>query len=196
MARTKQCKHCKSEFHSSLACFNAPRKPIKRSVTASNNKKAKSSTKTKAKPKTRSKSDRAKAKEKAWKAFSDYIRMRDCLATTGTTTHCICVTCSVRGDYSWKEYKQIQAGHAVGGRGNAVLFNEKIVNGQCGYCNRKPPMGLGGDYGNYAIWLAERYGLEEAKSLQMLRHNTSVVYKIHNFIEVEKEYKEKLLTLC
>lgn len=134
---------------------------------------------------------RAIAKDKAWKAFSYYIRIRDSLATTGTTEYCICVTCNERGDPSYKEFAHIQAGHAVGGRGNAVLFHEEIVNGQCDYCNTKPPFGLGGDYGNYAIFLVKKHGLEYAQQLQRLRHDTKV-YKIHDFIELEQLYKEKV----
>lgn len=184
MAKIKNCKHCGSETHLSLSCFNAPRKHLKRVAIKSTTNRKKSA-----------KTPRQSAKDKAWKAFSDYIRLRDSLATTGTPDACICVTCSVRGDNSWKPYKSIQAGHAVGGRGNAVLFHEELVNGQCGYCNRKPPMGLGGDYGNYAIFLVEKYGIDHARELQRLRHNTEVKYKVHDFIEVEQKYKHKRLAL-
>ena len=45
MAKIKQCKHCGSETHTSLSCFNAPKKPIKRSVARPSVKKVKTPTK-------------------------------------------------------------------------------------------------------------------------------------------------------
>lgn len=139
-------------------------------------------------------SDRAKAKDNAWTAFSMYIRIRDSLATTGTTDYCVCITCNERGDSEPKEFKHIQAGHAVGGRGNAVLFHEEITNGQCDYCNGQGKFGLSGDYGNYALALIKRYGLEHTQALQRLK-GTTKIYKTHDFIEIEQRYKEKTRAL-
>lgn len=182
----KTCPKCGELGHSRYYCKNVPRPPI---AKVSAKKLAKEATEPKRKKK-KPKTPRQKAKDAAWDAFSMYIRMRDSLLTTGTVGHCICVTCRERGDESWKHHSHIQAGHAVGGRGNAVLFHEEIVNGQCDYCNAKPPYGLGGDYGNYAIFLAKKYGLEHAEKLQRLK-GTDKVYKIHDLIEIEQEYKEK-----
>lgn len=187
MAKVPKCKKCQREGHYQSFCTYTPKKPITRSIAAFKSKKSKTSTR----PKKKSRTPRQTAKDKAWKAFSDYIRLRDCLATTGTPDNCVCVTCNVRGDDSWKPYAKIQAGHAVGGRGNAVLFHEEIVNGQCSYCNTKPPMGLGGDYGNYMTFLVEKYGLDHAKELQKLRYNSEIKYKINDFLEIEQRYKEK-----
>lgn len=175
----KTCKFCGELGHSISYCKKRPRKPIAR---------------VSAKKKKKEKTPRQRAKDKAWDAFSYYIRVRDSLATTGTTEFCICVTCNERGDSSWKEFRHIQAGHAVGGRGNAVLFHEEIVNGQCDYCNTKPPYGLGGDYGNYALFLVKKYGLEYAEALQRLK-GTDKPYKIHDFIRIEEEYKVKAADL-
>lgn len=44
--------------------------------------------------------------------------------------YCECYTCGVM-----MEYKQAQAGHAIGGRHNAVLFDEEIIRLQCMACN-------------------------------------------------------------
>lgn len=194
---SKPCKYCSSTEHTPFYCYKKPRTPIKASSKPAGGvvKRKTNNLPSKAKkPKTKP-VKRSKAKERAWKAFSDYIRLRDCVKTTGTREYGICITCSERGDQSWKPYKELQAGHAVGGRGNAVLFHEQLVNGQCGYCNRKPPMGLGGDYGNYAIALIKRFGLEQVEQWQKLRHDTSVKYSIADLLEVEKEYKEKGLLL-
>ena len=194
---SKPCKYCSSTEHTPFYCYKKPRTPIKtHSKPASGVVKQKTGNLTsKAKKLSKKPVKRSKAKERAWKAFSDYIRLRDCIKTTGTREYGICITCAERGDSSWKPYKELQAGHAVGGRGNAVLFHEQLVNGQCGYCNRKPPMGLGGDYGNYTIALIKQYGLEQVQEWQKLRHDTSVKYSIADLLEVEKEYKRKVLQL-
>ena len=123
----KICEICHTLGHSKFYCKNKPFKPISKvSVKKSNS--LEFDVIKKPKP---NKPSRSKAKKDAWTAFATYIRLRDCLKTTGTTTSCVCVTCAQRGDVAPKECKHIQAGHAVGGRGNAVLFNEEITNGQC-----------------------------------------------------------------
>jgi len=183
--KSNPCKLCSSTYHTAAFCPTKPRKEIPRTAIKQT---------VKAPVKKAKKLTRSQAKKNAWKAFSDYIRLRDCLATTGTPDYCICITCNERGDSNWKPYKTIQAGHAVGGRGNAILFHEEVVNGQCAYCNQKPPMGLGGDYGNYAIALIKRYGLEHTQELQRLK-GTEKQYKLHDFIEVERVYKQKRLDI-
>lgn len=132
-----------------------------------------------------------KQKDKAWSAFSTYIRHRDCLATTGTFERGTCVTCVVRGDYTEYPYSRIQAGHAVGGRGNAVLFHEEIVWGQHDHCNSQSHGGLSGDYGNYMTFLVRKYGLEHAESLQRLK-NAYKDYTYEDLVLIEQEYKDKL----
>ena len=179
----KICKICGTLGHSQFYCKKKPIKPIKRSPIK----------KTVAK-KRKQKSPRSKAKDDAWNSFSRYIRTRDSIKTTGTTTHCICVTCRERGDSEPKEYRHIQAGHAVGGRGNAVLFHEEIVNGQCDYCNSQGAFGLKGDYGNYAIYLVREYGIEHAQELQRLK-GTYKKYTIQDLrdIKILYDYKYKEL---
>lgn len=133
-----------------------------------------------------------KQKERAWKAFSYFIRIRDSLATTGTTEFCVCITCNVRGDSTPKPFSRIQAGHGVGGRRNAVLFHEQIVNGQCDHCNSKVSRGgLGGDYGNYAIALIKMYGLEHTEALQRLK-TAHKDYSYQDLVDIEKEYINKV----
>lgn len=190
MAQTnKICKHCGERGHSIFYCKKRPRKPIMQTS-------AKCKSISTSSPKKQGvKSLRSAAKEKAWNTFSYYIRIRDSLATTGTIAYCICVTCAVRGDHSWKEFSRIQAGHGVGGRGNAVLFHEEIVNGQCEYCNTKAPAGLSGDYENYAKFFAVKYGKEHAEELKKLRFDSTVVYKLHDFVRIEFYYKNKVKEL-
>jgi len=136
------------------------------------------------------KTPRASAKTKAWDAFSLYIRTRDCIRFTGDPEQGMCVTCKNPFPRT-----KLQAGHFVAGRGNAVLFNEQIVYSQCGYCNQKPPMGLGGNYAAYTLFMFdEGYSREEIEGFLALK-GTTKQYKLHDFIEIEKEYKQKLLDL-
>jgi hypothetical protein len=44
--------------------------------------------------------------------------------------YCTCVTCGVR-----KPWKEMQAGHFIDGRNNAILFDELGVYPQCYACN-------------------------------------------------------------
>lgn len=170
----KICSICGEKGHSKFYC---KKKPIKRMAVR------------KKIVKKVSKTDRAKAKEKAWKAFSAYIRTRDCINYTGSTEEGICVTCRAELPYS-----KLQAGHFVGGRGNAVLFDERIVYAQCGYCNQKPPMGLGGNYAAYTLFMIDEYGREKVEEFLKLRHQTKV-YKLKDFIEIGQKYKDKTAEL-
>jgi hypothetical protein len=79
-------------------------------------------------------------KKKAWKTVSEYVRKRE--ADEGGFVHCY--TC--RAPIHWK--LEAQAGHAIGGRTNSVLFDDTIIRPQCVSCNvfRR---------GNYPIFAAK-----------------------------------------
>ena len=91
---------------------------------------------------------RKKLKDKAWSLFSRFIRLK----YSDSDGICECVTCKLK-----KPWKEMQAGHAVSGRGGYVLFNEKIVRPQCFGCN----MAAGGRYDAFVVYL-----VEEEKSMQ------------------------------
>jgi hypothetical protein len=88
-------------------------------------------------------------KDRAWETFSQYIRLRDCLLTTGTKTHGKCISC---GDTF--PFEKLQAGHFVPGRTNNILFDEEIVHSQCSYCNNA----LEGNHHNYRKAILDLYG--------------------------------------
>lgn len=117
-------------------------------------------------------SSRAKAKDKAWRAFSEFIRARD--------KHC--VTCST-GEAQ-------QAGHFIDGRHNAVLFQERGVHGQCYHCN----VGLKGNKIQYWLFMERTYGREVIDEL-IAESKTTVQYKEFQFKEIEELYKEKTKAL-
>lgn len=64
-------------------------------------------------------------KKKAWDLLSKCIRGEACFAG-----YCPCYTCD-----KVMEFKDAQAGHAIGGRHNSVLFDEEIIRPQCMACN-------------------------------------------------------------
>lgn len=86
----------------------------------------------------RKKSNKEKKKEKLWKLVSEYVRRKDADPHTGMVE---CYTCGVV-----KHWKQVDAGHAIGGRNNMVLFDLSILRPQCKSCNGP------GERGNYYVF--------------------------------------------
>lgn len=120
-------------------------------------------------------------KDKAWKMFSKYIRTRDCLATTKFPDQGKCVTCG-----KFFPFSELQAGHAIGGRNNSILFDKELVNAQCKFCN-----GYGnGRYAEYSVWFIEKYGLEKWEEKVKLSREI-VQYKQQDYEEMYEKYKKK-----
>lgn len=116
------------------------------------------------------------AKRKAWSAFSKYIRQK----YADDSGMVACYTCGNK--LHWKE---AQAGHGIGGRNNAILFNEDLVRVQDVGCN---VFGRG----KYAIFtrkLIDELGLEKYDELVSLSQ-TVVQYKTTDYQEIEKKYLE------
>lgn len=91
------------------------------------------------------KTERQKAKEKCWESFSRYIRTRDCIRFSGTPDEGKCITCNRQ-----YEFKKLQAGHFIQGRGNSVLFDDRLVYSQCLTADSNINM-----YGNYKRSIAD-----------------------------------------
>lgn len=128
-----------------------------------------------------------KQKKKTWKAFSAYIRTRDCLAYMKEHPELNelmgeCITCK-----RVYEYKKLQAGHFVSGRTNAVLFDERGVHAQCYGCN----VGKSGEAIKYYPIMLERYGQSVVDEL-INQRNQSVKFTVENLKELELLYKNKL----
>jgi Bacteriophage Lambda NinG protein len=78
-----------------------------------------------------------------------------------------------------------------------VLFDERIVYSQCIGCNGNPPMGKGGNYIEYFVFMEKEWGREKIDEFRELKH-TIKIYKEADFKEIEEIYKEKtrkLLTI-
>lgn len=124
-------------------------------------------------------------KKNVWKLFSIYIRMRDCLKTTGSIMWGLCVTCQKR-----YHFKMLQAGHFVPGRHNAGLFSEKGTHAQCYYCN----ISLKGNTLIYRRKIIEMYG--DGADLELENEmDRSVQYKPFQYAEMIETYKQKIKKL-
>lgn len=64
-------------------------------------------------------------KKQAWCLLSQCIRNEAAIGG-----YCVCYTCGKP-----LRIVEAQAGHAIGGRHNAVLFDEEILRAQCSGCN-------------------------------------------------------------
>ena len=125
------------------------------------------------------------AKKKAWDAFSKFIRLRDCFATTGTAIVGKCITCGK----NWR-FKQLQAGHAIAGRRNALLFAEDLVFAQCRFCNEH-------DHGKaqlYKAILIEKHSQEWWEN-KMAESKIIIPDKDMDFEGREAEYKRRYVEL-
>lgn len=113
-------------------------------------------------------------KNKAWKLFSEYVRRKG--ADVGGTERCY--TC---GELA--HWKELQCGHAIGGRHNAVLLDEEICRPQCVRCN----VFMRGQYPIFTSKLIRENGLEwfEAKLI-----SARAVVKISR-----AEYEDKIQDL-
>lgn len=95
---------------------------------------------------------------------------------------CECVTCGKIG-----HYKDMHAGHFVGSRRNAVLFEERNIHVQCNYCNTY----LSGNQEAYSRYMLERYGKDVVDSLLRLR-NEVVAYSREELVEKRISYMDRV----
>ena len=126
-----------------------------------------------------------KLKEEIWPIFSQYIRLRDCLETTGCASWGLCITCG-------KKYhiKLLQAGHFIPGRHNSNLFSEKGTHAQCYNCN----INLKGNTLEYRRQIIRLYGegydeILEAEDRQLKKFTRA------ELIELKETYTRKIKEL-
>lgn len=117
----------------------------------------------------------AKMKKKAWAMFSRYVRLLHALGDVNE-----CYTCE--GIFP---IKNLQAGHGIGGRNNAVLFMEEVVRPQCRGCNIFA-------HGRYAVFtrkLIDELGMERYDEL-VKESNKSVKYTLADYTAIYEKYKK------
>lgn len=121
------------------------------------------------------------AKKKAWDAFSRYIRVRDCIATTRCPFAGVCITSGRRFHIT-----ALQAGHCFPGRNNARLFQEELVNAQSFIDNEFRH----GRPKKYRKIMEEKYGVEQVAKWEIegkkVIHNRDM-----DFEGRAKEYRER-----
>jgi len=120
-------------------------------------------------------------KRKTWIACSKYVRTRDCLKTTGSPEYGRCYTCGKS-----HPFRNLDAGHFLAGRYNAVLFDVRGVHAQCTYCNHK----LEGNRLEYLKAMIRDYGQEVVDDLLRL-NKTTRKYTVAELAELEAEFKRK-----
>jgi hypothetical protein len=127
-------------------------------------------------------------KKKAWDFCSKYIRLK----YSDKNGFVKCYTCS-----TIKFYKEMQAGHGFGGRGNSILFDERIVRPQCAPCN----VWKYGNYDVFKIKLEKEYGfkfmeqmLKQKNKLKQfsLKEITAIHDKFKKLYELELSKKDLL----
>ena len=118
-------------------------------------------------------------KDRAWRAFSKYVRIRDCLRTTGEITHGKCITCGKLLSIGFSD-----AGHFISRRYNSTLFDEKNCHLQCRYCNRF----LNGNPLEYRRQIIKLYG-EGADIALEDKAREIKKYISQDLTELEKYYK-------
>ena len=91
----------------------------------------------------------AKLKKRAWALLSECVR-REAINPQEDETWIGCYTCDAA-----QHWKYMQAGHAIGGRNGAVLFDEEIIRPQCVRCN----IMLRGNYGEFIARLIREKAL-------------------------------------
>ena len=93
--------------------------------------------------------------------MSEYVRVHDCLKSTGLAFAGVCFTCGKRFHIVY-----LQAGHCFSGRRNAVLFDVLCLRAQCSYCNET----LDGRPKKFKKLLADLYSEEWLDNRNRRRH--------------------------
>ena len=123
------------------------------------------------------KTTKSVAKKKAWAACSKYVRTfhsRDGI--------CTCYTCGVS-----KPIPDMQAGHAIQGRGNSILFETDGIRPQCAGCN----VWQGGRLDVFIPKLIDEIGRERYDELLALK-SKSVKFSIEELKELETKFKGEI----
>jgi len=128
--------------------------------------------------KKRKKSPKAKLKKKTWDMFSKYIRMK----YANENGYVKCITCGVI-----KHWREMQAGHYIDGRSNAVLFEEDLVHCQCFSCNCM----LHGNKSEYASFMYKTYGEKRVDELRRLS-KFSVKFSIADLELLLEKFSKKV----
>ncbi len=116
----------------------------------------------------KNKSPQRKMFDKAWRAFSSYIRKRD---------KSICFTCGAEGN---------QSGHFIHGKTKPTYFMEKNVHCQCSRCN----LYLNGNGAVYLRNIQKKYGIKKGDELLALKYAKPKIWKLSELEKIYNTYKK------
>jgi len=128
------------------------------------------------------KTTKERARALAIKYFSQYIKLRDCLHTTGSLDYGACITCG-----EIKEYNKLDCGHFIPGRRDPYVFEETNAHAQCIKCNRFE----GGRILDHEDAISRLYGKEEAERLKLLRHSNKA-FSEGEYRDIARQYRQKI----
>ena len=120
----------------------------------------------------------SKLKKEVWALFSKYIRQK----YADDNGYAQCYTC---GDI--RPWKELQCGHLMDGRTNAILFEERAVRPQCYQCNCLKS----GLKEVYIPRYIDEEGRDTYDELMKLKH-TTVKYSRADLEELKALYKSKV----
>lgn len=131
----------------------------------------------------------ANVKKATWAIFSRYIRLRDCLQTTGSKECGECLTCG-----ETRIFTKLQAGHFIP-KHSGNYFSERGVHAQCRDCNIYGKKGqAAGMPHEYRRQLVKMYGEEVTNELE--REPSKVKkYTVEELEELQQDLKEKIRIL-
>lgn len=104
------------------------------------------------------------------------------LATDGYNS---CITCGL-----YLPWEELQAGHFIDGRTNAILFDDRGVHAQCKGCN----VFKHGNKVEYYVFMKKMYGEEVIEDLRRLG-KTTIKYTIDDLKMLEEKFADKIKEL-
>lgn len=139
------------------------------------------------KPKRRKERTVSSLKKRAWNVFSEYIRLRDCLATTGAPFESKCVTCE---NFIPNSKGRLHAGHWISRVNNATLFDERNCFAQCAHCN----LFNEGSKPEFSKFILDKFGQKVYDDMITLSKTTKR-FTIEELQELIQVYKQKIKEL-
>ena len=122
------------------------------------------------------------AKRGAKASFNRFIRIRDCIRTSGWPDQGSCVTCG-----KFFPFEDLDGGHFVkAGNHAATLFDEQNCTAQCRRCNRFED---GRQY-EHGKAIDKIYGEGTADAI-VERSKKEVIRTIEDYDAIKKKYKDK-----
>lgn len=123
-------------------------------------------------------------KQKLWRAFAEFIRLRD--APNG---HGQCISCGKLIPYP-NETGRWHAGHYYPRSitYSTLYFDERNVNGQCRHCNTF----LEGNTGGYLRGLVAKYGEKVIDEMDVVRACGLKKMYDYEYDELAKHYRKKV----